>query len=162
MDFDFLDCQCSYPEDESDNMVTMYRTMWRHNLEDHSPYYFTIVKTSNLTLFYFLQYCGSICSLFIYLEPSFLCTHHICVSKSWSFLSYGSCHYKIVTSEMWWWFQAEDWGITYIGVVKSMKTSIVVSLLSDRKKQRDELYIANNASECKSNNGSEPVNIQQF
>jgi len=40
--------------------------------------------------------------------------------------------------------------------------SFVVSLLSGRKQQRDELYVADNASECKGNNSGEPVNIKQF
>lgn len=46
-------------------------------------------------------------------------------------------YYNIVTFEIWWCFQVEDWGITYFGVLKKMKTSVVVSLLSSRERERE-------------------------
>jgi len=62
---------------------------------------------------------------------------HITLGLAFTVILLMCFYYNIVTFEIWWCFQVEDWGITYFGILKKMKTSVIVSLLSGRDRERE-------------------------
>ena len=73
---------------------------------------------------------------------SCICHYIACYPHhTWPSIHGHSCcvcfYYNSVTFKIWWCFQVEDWGITDFGVLKKMKTSVVVSLFSGREQERE-------------------------